>query len=49
MGAEEPAVLFTENETNSLRLHGVENYTSYTRDAFHRHIINGKPLISQPL
>ena len=32
----QPQLLWTENETNSQRLHGVDNYTPYTKDAFHR-------------
>lgn len=32
-----PELLFTENETNSVRLWGVEHYTEYTKDAFHRY------------
>ena len=32
-----PELLFTENETNSVRLWGVKNYTEYTKDAFHRY------------
>ncbi len=36
-----PEILFTENETNSLRLFGVENYTPYTKDAFGEYVING--------
>lgn len=40
-GGEAP-LLFTENETNTRRLFGVENYTSYVKDAFHRYIVDGK-------
>ena len=36
-----PEVIYTENETNSMKLYGVENYTSYVRDAFHRYVVNG--------
>ena len=36
-----PDVLFTENETNSMRLFGVENYTPYTKDAFGEYVIRG--------
>ncbi len=36
-----PEVLFTENETNTLRLFGVPNYTPYTKDAFHEYLIKG--------
>ena len=32
----QPELLWTENETNSLRLYGLDNYTSYTKDAFNR-------------
>lgn len=35
-----PELLFTENETNSVRLWGVEHYTEYTKDAFHRYLVN---------
>ncbi|KAK7077155.1 hypothetical protein SK128_016826 [Halocaridina rubra] len=41
-------VLFTENETNSLRLFGVENYTPYVKDAFHRFLINGEKSAVSP-
>ncbi|XP_013408660.1 uncharacterized protein YMR196W-like, partial [Lingula anatina] len=37
-----PAFLFTENETNYSRLYNVDNYTPYTKDAFHRYIVNGE-------
>lgn len=33
------AFLFTENETNHARLHGVPNGTPYVKDAFHRYIV----------
>jgi hypothetical protein len=36
---QQPSLLWTENETNSLALHGVEQYTPYTKDAFHRYLI----------
>jgi hypothetical protein len=32
--------LFTENETNSSELFGVDNYTPYVKDAFHKYVIN---------
>lgn len=32
----QPPLLWTENETNSMKLHGIENYTPYVKDAFHR-------------
>lgn len=34
-----PELLFTENETNSQKLYGTEQYTKYVKDAFHRYII----------
>ncbi|EDO39866.1 predicted protein [Nematostella vectensis] len=36
----QPEMLFTENETNSNLLYNYPNYTNYTKDAFHRYIIN---------
>ena len=36
-----PTILFTENETNTNRLYNADNYTPYTKDAFHRYVING--------
>ena len=33
--------LFTDNETNALRLFGVPGVHRYTKDAFHRAIVNG--------
>ncbi|HUW19172.1 MAG TPA: hypothetical protein VMW16_07720 [Sedimentisphaerales bacterium] len=38
---EQPILLFTENETNTLRLFGVPNYTKYVKDAFHEYVIRG--------
>ncbi len=35
-------ILFTENETNSERLYGAPQYTPYTKDAFHRYVIEGE-------
>jgi hypothetical protein len=37
-----PELLFTENETNCERLHGVPNHATYVKDAFHRYIIYGQ-------
>ena len=36
-----PELLFTENETNSLRLWGKPNEVPYVKDSFHHHIVNG--------
>ena len=37
----QPPLLWTENETNMEKLHGVEHYTKYVKDAFHRSISMG--------
>ncbi|HYA03832.1 MAG TPA: glucosidase, partial [Syntrophobacteria bacterium] len=37
-----PTFLFTENETNSRRLFGIDNWTPYVKDAFHDYLIHGK-------
>ncbi|HEX3764814.1 MAG TPA: glucosidase [Kofleriaceae bacterium] len=38
----EPALLFTENETNAERLWGVPAVMPYTKDAFHRRVVGGE-------
>lgn len=35
------ALLFTGNDTNTARLFGVENATPFTKDAFHRFVVDG--------
>ncbi len=37
-----PQLLFTENETNTRRLYGVEHWTPYFKDAFHEFVIHGR-------
>ena len=37
-----PRWLFTENDTNSQRLFGIPNASTYTKDAFHRYVIEGE-------
>jgi hypothetical protein len=37
-----PRLLFTENETNTLAVFGVENRTPYVKDAFHEYLIRGR-------
>ena len=37
----QPALLFTENETNTRRLFGTDSYTPYVKDAFHEYVIRG--------
>jgi len=36
-----PQWLFTENDTNHEQLYGTPNTAPYTKDAFHRHLIDG--------
>src|SRR5262249_7245958 len=43
-----PAFLFTENETNFGRLYGIANPPLYTKDAFHRHLIDGEAAAINP-
>ena len=43
-----PALLFTENETNSARLFGVASATPYVKDAFHAYVIEGRPAAVNP-
>jgi hypothetical protein len=38
----EPALLFTDNETNTARLFGAPNATPWVKDAFHRHVVDGE-------
>ncbi|MBV8552142.1 MAG: glucosidase [Acidobacteriaceae bacterium] len=40
--------LFTNNETNALRLYGVPNVHRYTKDGFHRAIVNGEQQAVNP-
>jgi hypothetical protein len=37
-----PQFLFTENETNTQVLFGVENRTPYVKDAFHEYLVQGR-------
>jgi hypothetical protein len=38
----EPELLFTENETNNMRLFGSPNRTPYVKDAFNEYLIDGR-------
>jgi hypothetical protein len=38
----QPALLFTENETNTRKLFGSDNYTPFVKDAFHRLLVDGE-------
>ncbi len=37
-----PEFLFTENETNTKKLFGVDNWTPYAKDAFHEYLIRDR-------
>ena len=37
-----PPLLFTENETNSRRLHDSENHSAFVKDAFHDYVVHGR-------
>jgi hypothetical protein len=41
-------LLFTENETNSERVFGVSSASPYTKDAFHRRVVNGELAATNP-
>jgi hypothetical protein len=41
-GSPPPALLFTENETNTLRLFKTANVTPYVKDAFHEYLVGGR-------
>ncbi|HEX3851841.1 MAG TPA: hypothetical protein VHW01_12790, partial [Polyangiaceae bacterium] len=41
-------LLFTENETNAERVFGVTSVTPYTKDAFHRRVVNGQLNATNP-
>ena len=44
----EPELLFTDNETNSRRLWGVENSHLYVKDAFHDYVVHGRKIAVNP-
>jgi hypothetical protein len=46
--AGDPAMLFTENESNAERLFGKPNRTPYVKDAFHRWLIGGEAAAVNP-
>ncbi|MEB3196807.1 MAG: glucosidase, partial [Candidatus Sericytochromatia bacterium] len=43
-----PALLFTENDTNTARLYGSPPATPYTKDAFHRYLIGSETQAINP-
>lgn len=45
---EQPKLLFTENETNTLRLYGYVNGARYFKDAFHEYIAKGNQQAANP-
>jgi hypothetical protein len=42
VGSPAPTWLFTENETNSRKLFGIDQYTPYVKDAFHERVVHGR-------
>src|SRR6058998_2964983 len=38
----DPALLFTENDTNLHRVHGVENPSAFVKDGFHEYVVHGQ-------
>jgi hypothetical protein len=47
-GGVPPVVLFTENETNTRRLYGIESQTPYVKDAFHEYVVAGNHAAVNP-
>ena len=43
-----PALLFTENETNTARLFGDDRSPRYSKDAFHRYFVSGEQAAVNP-
>jgi hypothetical protein len=41
-GGEGPDLLFTENETNTERLYGIENRTPYVKDGINNYVVHGQ-------
>jgi hypothetical protein len=44
----QPALLFTENESNARRLYGAENPAAYVKDAIHDYVIHGRREVVNP-
>ncbi len=44
----DPRLLFTENDTNRVRLYGFHDGVMYTKDAFHRHVVEGEVGVTNP-
>ncbi len=45
---ESPPLIFTDNETNSLRIYGTPNGNPYVKDAFHRYVVHGETQAINP-
>ena len=43
-----PPLLFTENETNTLRLSGIANRTPYVKDGFNEYLVQGRREVVNP-
>ncbi len=44
----QPQLLFTDNDTNTQRLFGRPNGSTHVKDAFHRHVVDGKRNVVNP-
>ena len=49
LGAAAPRMIFTDNETNTLRIFGVANASRHTKDAFHHLVVDGDEQAVNPL
>jgi hypothetical protein len=47
-GGKDPELIFTENETNTVKLFNSETYTPYVKDAFHRYVVEGDSAAVNP-
>jgi hypothetical protein len=45
----DPALLFTDNETNNERIFGTRNASPYVKDGINNHVVNGKLAAINPL
>jgi hypothetical protein len=43
-----PELIFTENETNTVRLYGLPDAGNYVKDAFHRYLVEGRKTAVNP-
>jgi hypothetical protein len=48
LGGHDADLLFTENESNLMRLFKAENYYSFVKDAFHDYVVSGRTQATNP-